>query len=263
MKPIVDFILEHIETVNESIASSIVQKWREGRHRFYTWDKMMKEFQWDKITDEDLVWHDQAEAQKLAYKRNEKWILFWVNNDDTLLGWSTSNYSWNYFDTGFYKFKTVKAMSNVAKGAYSLDEKFGTAFLKAARAKARENALALRSNESIAQENIKRYEKILKDMRVKNGSIFADMQARFDELTLRYKEVFDFIQFNEGDENFTEKLRKISDISDRYAYAVEELARCSEQYDKEKEGRAYFSTLNEKIKDANETVQKFLTMYKV
>ena len=262
MKPIVDFILEHIETVNESFQSSIVQGWKEKCGKYDGWKWMMKDFQWDKVTDADLEWHDQAEAKKLAYKRNETWILFWIGNDDSLIGYTISNYSFIPFDRYYQRIKNIMPIVRDSKGAYSLSDELSTRFLREKREEAKKNALALKSAEEVRDENLKRYEKTLKEMRIKNGSIIAEIRARMDELTQRYKEVFEYL-FETEEETYTEKLKKISEISKKYSDAVYLIAKCSEEYDREKEGRAYFSTLNEKIKDANDDVQKFLTMYKV
>lgn len=259
MKPINEFIIEQLNPINESIASSIVKNWEERYHKYYAWNWLMREFQWDKITDADLVWHDQAEAKKLAYKRNETWTLFWIANDDSLLGYSTSNYSWNTFDSDFRKMKSIMPMVRIAKGAYSIDDKFSTKALKDARAQAKMNATALMDNERIKEENLRRYEKIIKDNKIKDGSMYAGIKSRFDDISQRYKEVFDSVG-SASEEDFGQKLKQLANINKYFTNALETLSEAMIHYELEKEGKPW-AYIMDKIKYCDDAIKTFNSLF--
>ena len=253
MKQISEFILEQL--VTEEFASSIVQTWKEQCSKFYGWKFLMREYQWDKITDNDLIWYDQAEAKKLAYKRNETWTLFWVDSNDVLLGYSTGNYTWSAFDLQLKKIKSIMPMVRASKGAYAIDDKFSTTTLRAAREEAKRNATALMDNEKIKDENIKRYEKIIKDNKIKDGSLFASLRARFDDLINRYKGVFDEVG-NAADEDFPQKLKFLANISDSFKNAIIALEKATDQYELEKNGSMWGDVKSE-IESCDKYIEKF------
>lgn len=254
MRPINEFITE--ELLTEAIASSIVRKWKDTiRWQSGGFKSLMHEYKWDEITDEDLVWHDQAEAKKLAYKRNETWTLFWIDTNDNLLGYSTGNYSWCTFYQDYWKMKSIMPMVRASKGAYSIDEKFTTKFLRDKRMKEKQNALALRKNESIRDENIARYEKILKDRRVSNGSIYAEIRSRFDEVTEKYKAMFEEVG-SASEEDFGMRMNQLKEISQQYTNVVFNLASVMKEYEAEKSGRGW-SMLKEYLKDLNSSIDRY------
>ena len=253
MKQISEFILEQL--VTEEFASSIVQKWKEMRRNASGFKSLMHEYKWDEVTDEDLIWHDQAEAKKLAYKRNETWTLFWIDSNDNLLGYSTGNYSWCSFDYNYWKMKSIMPMVRASKGAYSIDERFTTKFLRDKRRKEKENALALRSNESIRDENIARYEKTIKDNKVSNGSMYAEIRSRFDEVTEKYKAIFDEVG-SASEEDFGAKMNRLKEISQQYTNVVFNLASVMKEYEAEKSGRGW-SMLKEYLNSLNISIDRY------
>lgn len=253
MRPINEFILE--ELLTETIASSIVQKWKDMRRNASGFQVLMHEYKWDEVTDEDLVWHEQAEAKKLAYKRNETWTLFWVDSNDNLLGYSTGNYSWLTFDYNYWKMKSIMPMVRASKGAYSIDEKFTTKFLRDKRRQEKENALALRKNESIRDENLARYEKTIKNNKVSNGSMYAEIRARFDEVTEKYKAIFDEVG-SASEEDFGAKMNRLKEISQQYTNVVFNLASVMKEYEAEKSGRGW-SMLKEHLKTLDTSIDRY------
>lgn len=257
MRPINEFITE--ELLTESIASSIVRNWKDSLRNASGFKSLMREYKWDEITDKDLVWHDQAEAKKLAYKRNETWTLFWVDTNDNLLGYSTGNYSWFSFADFYWKMKSIMPMVRASKGAYSIDERFTTKFLRDKRIKEKENTLALRSNESIRDENLARYEKILKDKRISNGSIYAEIRSRFDEVTEKYKALFEEVG-SAGEEDFAVKMNKLKEISQQYTNVVFNLSSVMKEYEAEKSGRGW-SMLKEYLNVLNSSIDKYIAAF--
>lgn len=263
MKPINEFILEQLEQVNESIASSIVQNWNEQTKKDWNRQILMRYYQWDKVTDDDLVWHDQAEAKKLAYKRNETWTLFWVNKDDQLIAVTDANYSWYVFpSSGFYeyKMKSIMPIVRTAKGAYSIDDKFSAKALREERARSKANALALRDNEKIKEENIARYAKILKENHLKDGSMYTGIKARFDDITQRYKDLFEEIG-SASEEDFPKKMEELKNISQYYTDAIFKLAAVLKDYEREKNGSPWTS-IEYNLKELDKSITKYNSLFK-
>lgn len=263
MKAINEFILEQLENVNESVASTTVEGWLDQFKGDWNRHTLMRSYQWDKITDDDLVWHDQAEAKKLAYKRNESWTLFWVNDNDKLVAMTNSNYSWFVFpSSGFYeyKIKSIMPIVRACKGAYSIDDKFSTKALRQERATAKENATALMDNEKIKEQNLKRYEKILKDTKIKDGSLYTGIKARFDEVTEKYKALFEEIG-SASEEDFGKKMNDLKDISSRYTDIIYRMADVMRDYNMEKAGSPW-SLLKEHIQNLDDTINRFNLIYR-
>lgn len=235
MKSINKFILEKLEPVNESFQSSIVEQWKAQIGKLYGWRSMMRKYKWNEVTDNDLVWHDQAEAKKLAYKRNETYTLFWVDANDQIIGYSTGNFTWSVFDYRYYKMKSIMPMVRDSKGAYTLDDKFATKELHRVRQEAKRNATALMDNERIKQDNLDRYAKIIKDNKMKSGEMYTSIKSKFDQVTERYKQLFEEVG-SASEENFAMKMKELKKVSQAYTIVIEKLSATIDSYEREKSG---------------------------
>lgn len=234
MKQISEFILEQLDCINESIASTIVNKWLDTYKSNFDFRLLKRSFQWDKITDEDLQEFSTYDAKKLAYKRNSTQDIFWCDENDIIIGWTSGNFRWNVFDYGkFHKIKSIMPIINAADHAYIVDEKFSTNDLRKTRKEARENALALKTEEQVRKENIVRYQNILRDKKIEDGSMFADIKARFEITTERYNSIFENLDPMD-EKNFSLKIEMLKNISKAYVDVLNNIESLKNQYDYEK-----------------------------
>ena len=263
MKPINQFILEKLETVNESVASGIVRGWIEQCKRDWNYNILMRSYQWDKIEDSDLVWHDQSEAKKLAYKRNDTYVLFWVNDKDQLIAMTAANYSWFLFSSaGLYErgMRNIMPIVREAKGAYSIDDKFSAKALRDERAQAKSNALALMDNEKVKEQNLARYAKIIKENSLKDGSMYTGIKARFDDITQRYKDLFEEIG-SASEADFPQKMQELKNISQYYTNAIFKLAEVLKDYEREKNGSPW-TNIEYNLKELDKAITKYNSLFK-
>lgn len=269
MKAINEFILEQLENVNESVASTTVEGWLDQFKGDWNRHTLMRAYQWDKITDDDLVWHDQAEAKKLAYKRNSDVSLFWVDNNDKLIAETHGNYAWHIIDneqanTNLWKIKSIMPIVRISKGAYMIDNKLSTAELRKQRAEEKAGAVALMKEKDIRDKNIARYEKILKDNHIKDGSMIADIQARFNEVTERYKTCFENLG-NVTDAEFQSKLKHIREVSQCYNMLMDQFARTLIDYEDEKTriGQSYniYNFLKKDLENLDKAIKRYNALF--
>ena len=157
-------LYEHLEdryVICESFGSSIIEMyWESIRGTFPA--KIL--FQWDKISDNDLKKVELDDAIKMARKRKERHVILWFNNnrstkesfigisDGTLILCSNNWRSMNNVNR-FYDYSNI---------VYELidPDKFDTKTLKSMRFEAKQNALALKSDDEVRRENMRRYEEI-------------------------------------------------------------------------------------------------------
>lgn len=269
MKDISQFILENLETINEDIASSIVNNWLISLKQSWNRDIFFKGWQWDKITDDDMQWYDQMEAKKLAYKRNSDVSLFWVDNNDKLIAETHGNYAWHIIDneqanTNLWKIKSIMPIVRISKGAYMIDNKLSTAELRKQRAEEKAGALALMKEKDVRDENIARYEKILKDNHIKDGSMIADIQARFNEVTERYKTCFENLG-NVTDAEFQSKIKRIREVSQYYNMLMDQFARTLSDYEDEKTriGQSYniYNFLKKDLENLDKAIKRYNALF--
>lgn len=267
MKDILELITE--AQIMESIESSIVQSWMPQIKASWNRDLFFRLYQWDKVSDDDLTWYDQADAKKLAYKRNEIHTLFWIDNDDKLLALTNGNISWclidPYFARDTVRMKNIMPIVRAAKGAYLIDSKFSTKEMRAQRVKEKEGATALMKAEQIRDENIRRYEQILKEKRLSDGSTVAEVMSLLNEVTEKYKTIFDFVG-NVGERNFDEKLNQVRKISESYSNLMTDFMHVShdiqiENQFKENGFTKFYSSLKRDLDILNNEIKKFNTLF--
>jgi len=269
MKDISQFILEELEQINESISSDIVNGWLELLKRSWNKDIFFKSWQWDKITDADLQWYDQMEAKKLAYKRNSDIALFWVDNNDDIIAETHGNYAWyiinnSHANGDLWKIKSIMPIVRLSKGAYAIDNSLSTKELRKQRAEEKAGAIALMKETDIKNSNISRYEKIIKDMHIKDGSMIADIQARFNDVTERYKSCFENLG-NVTDEGFKSKLKHIREVSQYYNMLMDSFDRTLSDYEYEKSrvGQSYnmYNFLKKDLKNLDEAIKRYNALF--
>lgn len=148
--------------VNEAFASNTLKDiltnpenksfWSSGYHKNY--------LKWSDITDDDIEVMEPADAAKLVYKKSgDPLFIFWVNRNGKIL--CVTNELFVLYDC-VSNIKSARAASKWSNVAYVIKDfrKFEASELRSQRRKAREGALALKSDLEVARENRERYEEL-------------------------------------------------------------------------------------------------------
>ncbi len=222
-----EYITESLERiVTESLGSSkLADIFKDRSGKVSVPRYIDNELQWDKITDDDLEEVSVDEARKLAYKKSEDYYIIWLNSAGTIIGRTIG--SWKVFSVNHWRGKpeygTAKAMSYGANMAILVKDygKFETRELRNARQQAKKDALALKSNAEVAEENIKRYKALLNEKRLQEIN-FGDVVDTVKKVTENYAELIGAINDDVVcSDSFEETIRLLQDLETAYHNIME------------------------------------------
>lgn len=227
MKTLVDFIKEsREEVVLETFQSSIARDVIFGTMKGWYKKDLGRDFLWDQITDADFEELNPEEARKLAYKRDSNECIFWIDkeNDAAFLSWG--NYMFRKLDFRYDRreIKTVKAISELSIKAYVLKdaEKFSTREIRKQRQEAKQNALALKENDEIREENLNRYRTIINSNKLNNTANTATLMAKLESATQTFEEAMK--EFRSVDEeNMRQRLSAMKELNSLYSAIISKL----------------------------------------
>lgn len=203
MKELKQFIAEGLSarSVNEKLSSDKVRElFKSFSYSNLTGVKALKSlYKWDKIQDDDLEDMSVEDAYKLARKRDSDALIVWCQS---VGGGGGIRYRINAVSVGASMlsstrergrlsetYKSVKRAADYSQKAILIKDssKFSTSELRAARNKAKENALALKELWEISHENEQRRKQLLKELKDKKNT--QDVQAYVDQATDIYNRI--------------------------------------------------------------------------
>ncbi len=148
-----------------------------------------------------------------------------MNSAGTIIGRTIG--SWKVFSVNHWRGKpeygTAKAMSYGANMAILVKDygKFETRELRNARQQAKKDALALKSNAEVAEENIKRYKALLNEKRLQEIN-FGDVVDTVKKVTENYAELIGAINDDVVcSDSFEETIRLLQDLETAYHNIME------------------------------------------
>lgn len=271
MKTLVESIRENcnaivMETFQSSIARDVIFGTIKGS---YEKKNLGRDFLWDQITDADFEELNPEEARKLAYKRDSNECIFWIDGDNDAAFLSWGNYTFRKLDIGYNRreIKSVKAISELSIKAYVLKdaEKFSTREIRKQRQDAKQNALALKENDKIREENINRYRTIINSNKLNNTADTATLMAKLESATQAYEETMKDLR-SIDEENMRQRLSAMKELNNLYYNIIaklDDVAMYKEWVaggDAEEDSTARWS--KEAIKYAKEFDEKIQTLYK-
>lgn len=228
MKTLVDFIKESreevvLETFQSSIARDVIFGTIKGS---YEKKNLGRDFLWDQITDADFEELNPEEARKLAYKRDSNECIFWIDRDNDAAFLSWGNYMFRKLDVEYNRreIKTVKAISELSIKAYVLKdaEKFSTREIRKQRQEAKQNALALKENDKIREENLNKYRTIINSNKLNNTADTATLMAKLESATQTFEEAMK--EFRSVDEeNMRQRLSAMKELNSLYFVIISKL----------------------------------------
>ena len=147
--------------VNETFESNKLREILTNPENKSFWSGYHKNYlKWSDITDKDVEVMNPADAVKLVYKKSgDPIFVLWVNKNGKLL--CVTNELFVLYGNNF-NIKSARSASKWANTAYVIKDfrRFETSELRSQRKKAREGAIALKSDLEIARENRERYEEL-------------------------------------------------------------------------------------------------------
>lgn len=227
MKTLVESIRENcnaivLETFQSSIARDVIFGTMKGWYK----KDLGRDFLWDQITDADFEELTSEEARKLAYKRDSNECIFWIdrNNNAAFLSWGNYTFRKLCADYIIKQNKTVKAISELSTKAYVLKdaEKFSTREIRKQRQEAKQNALALKENDEIREENINRYRTIINSNKLNNTANTATLMAKLESATQTYEEAMKDLR-SIDEENMRQRLTAMKELNSLYANIISRL----------------------------------------
>ena len=187
--------------VNEAFASNKLRViltnpenkyfWNSGYHKNY--------LKWSDITDDDIDEMEPADAVKLVYKKSgDPIFVLWVNKNGKLL--CVTNELLVLYGT-LNNIKSARTASKWANMAYVIKDfrRFETSELRSQRRKAREGALALKSDLEVARENRQRYEELKAKAEVEKlgDDVSKIVLSTINDVIEDYNELIDAITHSE------------------------------------------------------------------
>lgn len=168
----------------------------------------MRMLQWDKVTDDDIEVLSCEDARKIAYKRDSFDLILWIRGskslditeEDKVIAASFGCFDVRIINKNAYsilptKYRNISAklLSTVCDKAIYIkdDSKFSTRELRAARSSAKENALALRDCQSIAEENRARYEQLKAEKTIGDDVNVVSIKAKVENVSALYMNFVD------------------------------------------------------------------------
>ena len=227
MKTLVESIRENcnaivMETFQSSIARDVIFGTMKGWYK----KDLGRDFVWDQITDADFEELNPEEARKLAYKRDSGACIFWIDSDGEAAFLSWGNYMFRKLCSEYNrsKIKTVKAISELSTKAYVLkdSEKFSTREIRKQRQEAKQNALALKENDEVKEENLNRYRTIINSKKLNDTANTATLMAKLESATQAYEEAMK--EFRSVDEeNMRQRLTAMKELNNLYSNIITKL----------------------------------------
>ena len=227
MKTFVEHLNESLEqTLLETFQSSIARDVIFGTMKGWYKKDLGRDFLWDQITDADFEELNPEEARKLAYKRDSNECIFWIDRDGEAAFISYGNYMFRKLCAGYKmnQIKTVKAISELAAKAYVLKdyEKLSTREIRKQRQEAKQNALALKENDKVKEENLNRYRTIINSKKLNDTANTAALMAKLDAATQTYEEAMK--EFRSVDEeNMRQRVSAMIEVNKVYASMLAKL----------------------------------------
>lgn len=227
MKTFVEHLNESLErAVLETFQSSIARDVIFGTMKGWYKKDLGKDFLWDQITDADFEELTPEEARKLAYKRDSNECIFWIDGDNHAAFVSWGNYMFRKLD-GRYNMRevrSVKTISTIVIKAYVLKdaEKFSTREIRKQRQEAKRNALALKENDEIREENINRYRTIINNNQINKTANTATLMAKLESVTQAYEEAMKEYR-SVDEENMRLRLSAMIELNTLYSNIIVKL----------------------------------------
>ena len=267
MKTLQQFMVESMNgPVFESFGSSIISEiFSTLIKSFYATKVLFHEMQWDNVTDNDVRKMDPESAKKLAYKKDSNAYILWVAPDGQLIARTIGIYN-ILLNTKVAddRLKTVKKIASLADYAVIVWEPdtFSTNNLRQIRREAKKDALALKTEEEVRQDNIKRYQKLIKDVFIRKYANKASLEAKFEKVESLYNECSEKI----GElENLKDKTKFLSELNREFSEVLDRLEDAAESIEhikKDTEDDDYYSRQSERyIKMLDEEIEKFEEYY--
>lgn len=227
MKTFVEHLNESLEqAVLETFQSSIARDVIFGKMKGWYKKDLGRDFLWDQITDADFEELTPEEARKLAYKRDSNANIYWIDVDGEPVFMSWGNYMFRKLCAEYRmnQIKNVKAISELAAKAYVLKdaEKFSTREIRKQRQEAKQNALALKENDKIREENINRYQTIINSKKLNNTANTATLMAKLESATQAYEEAMKDLR-SVDEENMRQRLSAMKDLNILYSNIIAKL----------------------------------------
>lgn len=267
MKPLHQFINEAMfecpvfESFGSQLVGEILSKLPKNK---YTSKYLLSMFKWDEITDNDIEKVTPEEACKLAYKRDSDAVVLWISADGELIATTWGHYDIRYMTKaeimgiGWDNCKSVKKLSTFAEYAIVIKDpdKFSTAKLRELRREMKRDALALKTEEEVKAENMKKFEKMKQQMTIEKDANSATLDAKLEKAKSSYNECSEAIDKMELLKDkvkylveLNEKFNEVLDEFDRAILSVEDMESYETKWSKEKAAQM--------LNILNDTLSKF------
>lgn len=241
------------------------------------WPVIKRMFAWEKITEDDFNVINESEFISRFRKKADNSTLFiitetWMNGKTFPILACMGN---NMIDCKYYKYNIrgrrelvtinyfikdiLPSLADMKIIAIENANRFSTSELRRIRIDQKANAAALKNSIDVAEENRRRYEKIISDNKFEKDS-HADVTAIIDQATERFREVSTKIKQLEIEEldpqsltvlnnKFTDALKIYTDILDYGTTAIGKQVKYKDSpYQFEhNELRDIFNRLNKKL----------------
>ena len=232
MKPLHQFINEAMfvcpifESFGSQIIGEILSKLPKNR---YNSKYLFSMFKWDEITDNDIEKVTPEEARKLAYKKDSDAIILWISGDGELIANTCGHYDIMYqpkaekIGIGWNNCKTVKKLAPNADYAIVIKDpdKFSTAKLRELRREMKKDALALKTEEQVREENMKKFEKMRQQIIIDKNANSATLEAKFEKVKSLYNECAEAIN---NLEILKDKIKYLKQLNDDFGWVLERFA---------------------------------------
>lgn len=248
---------EYGTSLNEAFASTILRDVKnqidsKNYRSFKQTLGHMKAVQWDKIEDDDFIRVD--DVKEARSKKYENALIFWFDSNDNFNYVTTGKHTFDHGRGWGRRYKTPSVLAVSKESAYALIltedvlKEYGSDTKRIERMNAKRDALALKSNQEVAEENDKRYKELIAKKQLDQ----TDLGPYFEDIMEYHFDLFKgFVDKDWSDlRKLINQIKKILDMAENYADIKKGIDRGT-----------FFKHQGKQLKNIEESVLKFHSDY--